>query len=391
MFIAVANVYLFRYQQNTNHRMYRVEISRIVYRMEEGQALKNIDLADYPDIVSVKPFVPGADERYDSMVEEVNGKLYRFSYREKNALQNLRVMNSIFGGILILTIGFLWGMGRKLVRPFVNIRNLPSELAKGNLTVPIPEEKSKFFGQFLWGMDMLREKLEEDRTRELALLRERKTLILSLSHDVKTPLSAIELYGKALKSGLYDTAEKQGAAVDGIEKNVAEIKDYVNAIVDASRNDVMSFEVKDGEVYLHAILKEIQTYYADRLKQMRTQFLVQEVENCLVRGDMDRIVEVFQNVMENAIKYSDGQSIAIAFAEEEDCKLVQVTNTGCGIGEEELPHLFDSFYRGSNSEKVAGSGLGLYICKELMHRMDGEIFAKMVDGGFQITVVLRKV
>ena len=79
----------------------------------------------------------------------------------------------------------------------------------GNLSVPVKAEKSKFFGRFLWGMDMLREKLESDKIRELELEKEKKTLVLSLSHDIRTPLSAIDLYTKALATNLYDKEEER--------------------------------------------------------------------------------------------------------------------------------------------------------------------------------------
>ena len=94
--------------------------------------------------------------------------------------------------------------------------------------------------------------------------------------------------------------------------------------------------------------------------------------------------------MENAIKYGDGRQITIAFSEEEDCRLVSVVNTGSSIPEAELVHIFDSFYRGSNADHVRGSGLGLYICRSLMHRMDGEVFAEQSEDGFLVTVVIRK-
>ena len=115
-----------------------------------------------------------------------------------------------------------------------------------------------------------------------------------------------------------------------------------------------------------------------------------EISKCLVKGDKNRMVEVLQNVMENAIKYGDGKRIRISFGEEEDCKLIHIENTGCNLKKEELPNLFDSFYRGSNSTGMKGSGLGLYICKTLMRKMDGEIFAQIKEECFVVTVVIRK-
>ena len=94
--------------------------------------------------------------------------------------------------------------------------------------------------------------------------------------------------------------------------------------------------------------------------------------------------------MENALKYGDGRRITIRFSEEEDCRLVTVENTGCNLPEKELPSIFDSFYRGSNAENVKGSGLGLYICRQLMRAMDGEAYAEMGMDTFSVTAVFRK-
>ena len=124
---------------------------------------------------------------------------------------------------------------------------------------------------------------------------------------------------------------------------------------------------------------------------IHTEFEVAEVTDCLLKGDENRLVEVLQNIMENAIKYGDGKFIRISFEDEEDCKLIHIENSGIGLKEEELPNLFDSFYRGSNSHGVKGNGLGLYICKTLMHKMDGEVYAELKENCFAVTVVVRKV
>lgn len=244
------------------------------------------------------------------MVEDVNGTLYRIAYRNREAATGFWLLNVSLGVVLFITVILLWFIGSKIIKPFSRFTELPYEIAKGNLTTPLVAEKSRFFGKFLWGMEMLRENLEEDKEKELALHREKKTLILSLSHDIKTPLSDIKLYTKALMEELYDSREKRE--------------------------------------------------------------------------------EALQNIMENAIKYGDGRQITIAFSEEEDCRLVSVVNTGSSIPEAELVHIFDSFYRGSNADHVKGSGLGLYICRSLMHRMDGEVFAEQSEDGFLVTVVIRK-
>lgn len=390
MLVVVANIYIVRYNENSLDKQYKVEVQRIINEVNAGQELGSIDIDEYKSIISVKKYNPEEKVQNEYLVKEIDGQLYRFEYIHNNDSRFTIIMNIIFGIILVSTSGLLWYLNRKLIIPFNNIHNLPTELAKGNLSVPIKEEKSKFFGKFLWGMDMLREKLEDDKLREYELIKEKKTLILSLSHDVKTPLSAIDLYVKALKEGLYDTDEKKQEVFLGIEKNINEIKGYVNEIAKASREDFLSLDVNNKEVYLWDIIKMVKMYYSEKMRKNHTDFIIEETGNCLIYADTDRLVEVLQNVIENALKYGDGKKIDISFDEEEDCKLIVVSNTGNSLKEEEIPNLFDSFYRGSNSGNIAGSGLGLYISKELMHKMDGDIYIAVSEDIFKIVLVLRK-
>ena len=95
-------------------------------------------------------------------------------------------------------------------------------------------------------------------------------------------------------------------------------------------------------------------------------------------------------VMENAIKYGDGKSIDIQISEEDGCLLITVRNSGCTLSENELPHIFESFWRGENAENEKGSGLGLYINRQLMHKMNGEIFAEIKDGFISVSMVFSK-
>ncbi len=386
-------LYIFENSGNDG-RLYLVEARRLIKEIEERKPetseIEAMSLNAYETIVGIREFVATEACNNDYLVEEIAGKLYRIEYAEEKKSQLPLYINISLFGMLITTILVLVYVHNKVLKPFQNMSNLSYELAKGNLTRPIKEEKSKLFGRFLWGMDMLREKLEDNKEKELEFQKERKTLILSLSHDIKTPLSSIELYSKALAEDLYDTQEKKNEALQGIARNVKEIKGYVNEIVTASREDFLNLEVSMGEYYLSEVMKVTESYYRDKLSVMHIEFQVDEISECLVKGDKNRMVEVLQNVMENAIKYGDGKRISISFGEEEDCKLVHIENSGCSLKEEELPNLFDSFYRGSNSSGVKGSGLGLYICRTLMRKMDGEIFAQRKADAFCVTVVIRK-
>ena len=391
--VSVNRLY-FNQNNDSDGRLYLVDARRVMKEIEEQKLesteIEAMSLSKYETLVGIREFVAGEACSNDYLVEEIAGKLYRIEYVEERSSGLPLYINISLLCMMIVTMMVLVYVYRKVLKPFHNMSNLSYELAKGNLSMPVKEEKSKLFGRFLWGMDMLREKLEDNKARELEFQKEQKTLILSLSHDIKTPLSSIELYSKALSENLYDTQERKDEALQGIVRNVKEIKGYVDDIVTASREDFLNLEVSMGEYYLSDVMKVTERYYKDKLSVIHTEFQVDEISECLLKGDKNRMIEVLQNVMENAIKYGDGKRIRISFGEEEDCKLIHIENSGCDLKEEELPNLFDSFYRGSNSTGRKGSGLGLYICKTLMRKMDGEIFAGMKEELFCVTIVVRK-
>ena len=146
-----------------------------------------------------------------------------------------------------------------------------------------------------------------------------------------------------------------------------------------------------GEFYLSELVSRIKLYYTEKLELIKTDFSVADYSDCLLKGDVERSVEVLQNVIENAVKYGDGKCISITFSEEDGCILITVGNSGNTLSENNLPHIFDSFWRGENASKEKGCGLGLYICRQLIHKMNGEIFAVIKDGYMYVTSVFVKV
>lgn len=392
LLFAVANGILLR-DKADNDRPYLVEVNRLSRKIQ-ADTFEPSDLTacDYVTAVS------GYSENFynspsDYVVREINGELYRFDYhtdRSAEKTKQILIVNTILAGMSVLIVSVLFYTKRNILAPFNQLKDVPYALSKGNLTVPMKESKSRFFGNFLWGLDLLRENLEQQKERELELQRDRKMLLLSLSHDIKTPLSAIKLYAKALSRGLYTDKEKQLEVAESIHAKANEIEHYVTQIVTASREDFLTFDVTMGEFYLSELVEKIRIYYTEKLSLIKTDFSLEEYPNFLVRGDLDRSIEVIQNIMENAIKYGDGQKISIHFSEEEGCLLFTVRNSGCSLPDTDLPHMFDSFWRGANAETQKGSGLGLYICRQLMRKMNGEAFAEIRNGDMCVTALFEK-
>ena len=388
---AAANIILLA-DSSGSGRPYRIEINRLARQIEsDGYA----DISDCKYVTGIEEY--GGDffsTDSDYAVREINGVLYRFDYRadsDGDRTQLIVTVNVILGVMAVLIISVILYIKFRILAPFELLTDVPYELSKGILTVPVKETKNHFFGRFIWGVDMLRENIEQQKKRELDLRKDKKMLLLSLSHDIKTPLSAIKLYAKALSKGLYESREKQLEIAESINAKAHEIEGYVSQIVTASREDFLSLDVNMGEFYLSELVAKIKGYYTEKLSLIGTDFSVSDYSDCLLSGDFDRSIEVLQNIMENAVKYGDGKSIALNFSEEDDSILITVRNSGCTLADTDLPHVFDSFWRGANIENIAGSGLGLFISRKLMRKMNGEIFAEIMDGIMCVTAMFTKV
>lgn len=409
LYLAIS-VFLFFYFRNNAtgaDLSYKVEVNQVMRGLENAAAFSEPDLREAENIRSVG-FLPA---------EETDVQEIRLFYQNRNgmrtAVRPLIAAERLLGYVrfdYVETAGsekllwvaegvlfFAWAavfallcyIRQMILKPFHALSEMPYEMSKGHLQGELQEGKNRFFGKFVWGLCMLRDTLNMSKARELKLEKERKLLLLSVSHDIKIPLSAIQLYAKALRETIYETEAERFRAAVQIENHAKEIEDFVKEIVSTASEEIAALEVEDSEFYLKDFADKIRAYYEPKCRLVLTDFGIGKYENKLLKGDMDRALEVMENLMENAFKYGDGKGIRIDFYEEDYCQVVSVYNTGAAVPEEEMPHLFDSFYRGSNAGNKSGNGLGLFIGRQLMLKMEGEIFAQRAEGGMRFCLVFR--
>ncbi len=388
MLTAALNTLVLR-RQKAVQGYYRVEAKRAADQIDRNGTA---DLSEYKYLTGIYPddgSLYKSDEHY--LIIEAGGRLWRVEYDlSDNTPEMLIIINSAMAVSFLCVVILLIYVRRSILKPFGEFTDLPTELAKGNLFMSIPEHKNRWFGKFTWGVEMLRDKLESSRRHELEAMRDKRLLLLSLSHDIKTPLSAIKLSAAALAKGLYPDPEKQRETAQLISKRAAEIEGLMTQIRDAANEDIIRFDVNVTDVFLDSVINKVRPQFLMRLEPLGTELVIEPHTDCFVICDPDRLAECLQNLVDNAIKYGDGRRITFSFADEEDCRLLTVSNTGCTLEEKELREIFESFKRGSNVGSAEGSGLGLYICRRLMTMMDGEAFADIAAGEFRVTLVIRK-
>jgi signal transduction histidine kinase len=234
--------------------------------------------------------------------------------------------------------------------------------------------------------------LESDAMRRIDEIEQLKNeLVSTVSHELKTPLAAIKAYTATLRQNPELFAEKREEYLRIIEEQTDRLARLIDDLLLVTRVEAGQLLRKRTTVALEAVLDEaLAEIHFDNTRYP----VVRETANATVSGDSDRLRDLFRNLIENAIKYSpDGSTIAIRAREEPDATIVEVSDSGIGISADDLPYVFERFYRVDSEavEAAGGSGLGLYIARAIVRAHGGTILAGSEPGrGTTFTISLPK-
>ena len=210
-----------------------------------------------------------------------------------------------------------------------------------------------------------------------------RSFLLSVSHELKTPLTAIRGYSEGLDEGVL-TPQR---AVKVIRTEAARLERLIADILNLARLDQQRFDIHPDTVDLAEIARESATRHAARARDLGVRINVHEGKSAVVSADPDRLLQVVSNLVENALRCTPpGGTITLAASGNE----VTVTDTGPGISPDEIPRAFDRFflYRRYNGDRPVGTGLGLAIVRELVQAMGGEARVAASSTGTEFTICL---
>lgn len=313
---------------------------------------------------------------------EVAG-LVVFTFEDSRALKSLWLTEAVLiFSFIVLTLCFIY-IDRKVLLPFNTLSSYPEKIARNETGEHIPESKGRYFGKYIWGMNMLSDRLSGDRKKLRALEKEKQTLLSSIAHGIKTPVANIRLYAQALKSGLYrkdGTPDPDDAMVaEKIEKNTQDIEDIVKDLLNAASQSIVEYEPSIEQFYLSKIGDWLKEEYDNRMSVLKIPFEVDLKSSVMITSDRTGIIRVLTQFIENAIKYGDGNRIGVLIDKTEEGYEFTVSNTGSLVPENEERYIFNSFYRGSNSEDVEGNGLGLYEASFIARKLGGSVVTRFND------------
>ncbi|WP_338787626.1 HAMP domain-containing sensor histidine kinase [Metabacillus sp. FJAT-53654] len=286
----------------------------------------------------------------------------------------------IFGVLMIFSILYIIYIYRTILKPFQQLQNFAASVARGNLDITLNMDKNNYFGAFTESFDLLREELGCARQREYESNRSKKELVATLSHDVKTPVASIKAISELmLMQANEDKVIKQ---VNTIYSKAEQIDLLVTDMFHATLEELQQLKLTVTEVSSEMLVDMIENVNYD------DQIFYDPIPQCIILTDPVRMQQVIDNIISNSYKYA-GTKVTIKSQIYQGYLELHVIDFGSGISEEELPLLFNKYYRGRNVKGKNGSGLGLYISKYFMENMYGHISCYNREDGFTVALKIK--
>ncbi|NKF07168.1 HAMP domain-containing histidine kinase [Clostridium gasigenes] len=285
--------------------------------------------------------------------------------------------------VLFLIIVFLY-IYIQVIRPFIKLQSFATQIAKGDFDLPLYIERNNMFGDFTWAFDMMRKEVKRARLCEKEAIENNKIVIATISHDIKTPIASIRAYTEGLQANMDNNYERKQRYISVIIKKCDEVSKLTNDLFLHSLSNIEKLEINIDEYKAPQIINEI---LKSILAEENKLVVECKIPDCIVKVDKNRLEQVFENIISNSVKYSSGSKINIDFKIEGKYLYCTIKDFGQGILDEDMPFIFEKFYRGKNIENKPGAGLGLYIVKYIMEQMEGKVEIENRRDG--LTVILK--
>ena len=299
----------------------------------------------------------------------------------------------------------------RILRPFDKMKDFASEISKGNFDVPLKYERTNYFGAFTWAFDSMRKEIKSARMAEHEAIENNKTVIATLSHDIKTPIASIRAYAEGLEANMDSSPERRTRYLQVLMKKCDEVTALTNDLLLHSLSEMGRIEIKTEEFELVPFMEQtIEDITADKKDVIFTKPDFSPV----VTADKKRMTQLVENLINNARKYGrtcintsqtgttninttntdkntpipGSAEISISMAQKDGYVQITFADKGSGIPDEDMPFITDKFYRGKNSGSENGSGLGLYIVKYITEQTGGTLELQNTYPGLKVTVSL---
>ena len=278
-----------------------------------------------------------------------------------------------------LSIG-LW-IYRSIATPLVKLKKATQNIKEGNLDFVLDVEGNDEFSELCQDFEEMRKRLKESAEEKIILDKENKELISNISHDLKTPITAVKGYVEGIMDGVADTPEKMDRYVKTIYNKTNEMDHLINELTFYSKIDTNRIPYTFSKL-------NVEDYFSDCAEEVGLELETRGIElvyanyvesGVQVIADGEQIRRVIHNLISNAIKYMDKPKgiIQIRIKDVGDFIQVEIEDNGKGIAAKDIVYIFDRFYRTdvSRNSSKGGSGIGLSIVKKILEDHGGKVWA----------------
>jgi Signal transduction histidine kinase len=300
--------------------------------------------------------------------------------------------------ICLTSLLLTYFVSRSIIKPLQSLRTAALRIKEGDLSQPVDLRRSvgrygriNEVAQLSTAFEEMRGRLKQSIDQSLQYEENRKQLLSHISHDLKTPISAIKGYVEGIMDGIANTEEKRSRYIGTIYRKAEEMDKLIDELFLFSKLDLQTvafdFKVVDLNRYVEHFMDE-QRFDLEK-SGIRLQFEPCSGGPVMAAADTDKLNRVLTNILNNSVKYmGDGSGersplIQVTIKTVPHWAIVEIEDTGPGIDNEDLPYIFDRFYRAeqSRNSETGGSGLGLAIVKQIMEGHGGEAWAENAENG----------
>jgi len=285
---------------------------------------------------------------------------------EKEAIFKARVRHFLYIYLLIAGCGLLLiglTLTQYISKPVRLLRKASEKIAGGDFAVRIAPQSSDEVGDLSRAFNKMAESLQKEESL-------RKQLMSNIAHELRTPLTIMKTHVEAMADGIVTDTSK---GLDNIANEIERLIKLVKGIEDVTAAEASFFtRGEEAEINLREFLAGIVSDLAPLFRARGLYINILKDNDLVVSADMEKFEMVLRNILSNALKFTKEGGVSIDYGTAENRYFVEIADTGKGIAEKDLPHVFDRFYR-SGEPGVEGLGLGLAIVKELINVMEGRI------------------
>lgn len=313
-------------------------------------------------------------------------------YSHVTALEEKYSLLYLMAFLTFTTIYFAF-MTKTMMKRLSEINKNVKEISNGNLEIHIPISKNDEIGELATNVNRMAKSLRESIENEKKSQEMKNEMISNISHDLRTPVTSLIGYADLLGNQLHSNGEECEQYVSILKRKSYELKNQVDDLLEYCQINYREIELHKSVVNMKAFIEQIMIDFVPLLDDADMSFGINGDKELHVEMDVALMVRLFENVISNSIMYGkDGKQILIQVSKRDMNVEIEIENFGQCIPNEDLPYVFEKFYRGekSRSSHTGGKGMGLAIARSIAELHKGDITVRSNDKETVFIIVLPK-